>query len=145
MRQKAAVAIVTIGSFLFASSVPALAADQSRRIPSPSASTHALTTADLHRVAQISHEQANAVRNSLYELLARPDVKSQMSRIGIAQERAASQVARLSDEELGRLQEQLMTADLQVTPAGLRPIAIVAIAVGGALMFILLLAVTHTS
>ena len=137
MRLKGAVAIVTIGSFLFASSAPAFAADQNRQVPSKSASTHSVTTADLHRAVQISHEQASAVRNSLNAFLARPDVKSQMSRIGIGPEKVASHVARLSDQELGRVQQQLMAVDLQLTPAGISKGAIVAIAVGGGVLLIL--------
>ena len=136
MRLKGVVAVVTIGSFLFASSAPAFAADQSRQVPSKPASTHSVTTAELHRAVQISHEQAAAVRDSLQAFLARPDVKSQMSRIGIGSEKVAAQVARLSDAELGGVQQQLMAADLQLTPAGISRGAIVAIVVGAVLLFV---------
>jgi hypothetical protein len=134
MRLKSVVAVVTIGSFLFGTTAPAFAADRT----SPKAiSTHSVASADLHRTAQISHEQATAVRDSLNAFLARPDVKSQLSRFGMGTEKVASQIARLNDAELGRIQQQLMAADLQLTPAGIPRGALIAIIVGGSVMIIL--------
>jgi hypothetical protein len=139
MRLRSAVAVVTIASFLFGTTAPAFAADQSRQVATKATIAHSVTTADLHRTAQISHEQANAVRTSLNAFLARPDVKSQMSRFGIGSEKMASHVARLSDAELARVQQQLMAADLQVTPAGIPRGALIGIIVGGSVMLILII------
>ena len=135
MNLKGAVSVVTIGSFMFAST-PAFAADQDRQVSPKAASTHSVTTADLHRTAQISREEANAVRESLNAFLATPEVISQMSQLGIGHEKVASHVARLSDEELARVQQQLMAAGLQTTPAGLNRGAIVAIVLGGVTLMV---------
>jgi hypothetical protein len=70
-------------------------------------------------------------RELVNQLMARPDVQKQLRRVGVAPAQMAASVARLSDEEVLRLQQQVMAAELQGAPAGLSTGAIIAIVCAG--------------
>lgn len=143
---KRIVAMVTLVCFMMVFTVPSVRAavpegqDHGRSVAT--AVTHTVTPAQLHQAVRVSHEQAVAARDSVAGFLARPDVRTQLRRVGLAPERVASRVAALNDEEILRLQHQIMAADLQNSPAGLSTgaiIAIVAVSVGGALLLLWIL------
>ena len=142
-RVVARVTLVCFVVMLSGQSVRAAVAED--RVPadtSTAANAHSVTRTELHVAVQTFHGQTVAARKSVNDFLARPDVRTQIRRVGLAPDRVMSRVAMLSDEEILRLQQQVMTADLQKTPAGLSSgaiIAIVAVAVGGSLLLLWLL------
>jgi len=128
MRFRQAVAMVTVVSFMFAFAVPVLCA----------ADRHSVTSAQLHQAVQASHAKVAASRKGMNDLLVRADVQSQLRRLGLAPEKVRAQVSMLSDTEIVRLHQQVMSAELQQAPNGLSKGAIVAIVIAGVAGVILL-------
>ena len=124
MRLRRPVAAATVCAFVFTFSAQTLCA----------ADTHSVTSAQLHQAVQASHARAVTARKAMDDLLARPDVQSQMLHVGLAPSKVRAQVAMLGDTEIVRLHQQMMTANQQQAPAGLSSgaiVAIVAVSVGG--------------
>lgn len=85
---------------------------QAAALQTPTA-PHAVSSQDLHQAVQVSDLQAGANRKAVQEFFARPGIAAQIQRVGIAPEGISSRVAMLSDSELLRLNQQIMTMDLQ--------------------------------
>jgi hypothetical protein len=120
-------AIVTLISFVLvfpARDVCAATADGK-------APVHSVSRTALHQSVQSSHARVAGARELVNQLMARPDVQKQLRRVGVAPAQMAASVARLSDEEVLRLQQQVMAAELQGAPAGLSTGAIIAIVCAG--------------
>jgi glucose-6-phosphate isomerase len=103
---------------------------------------HSVSRTALHQSVQSSHVRVTEARALVNQFMARPDVQKQLRRAGIAPARMAATVAALSDEEIVRLQQHVMTADLQGAPAGLSTGAILAIVfagIGGSILLLWLL------
>lgn len=128
MTLRQAVAMVTVVSFMFAIGVPNLCA----------ADRHSVTSAQLHQAVQSAHAKVAASRKGMNEVLARADVQSQLRLLGLAPEKVRAQVSMLSDTEIVRLHQQVMSAELQQTRNGLGTGAIIAIVIAGVAGVILL-------
>ena len=112
------VAITTLLA-LATSSAPVRAAEQAPDRSSAVRATHAVTSVALHHAVQEAHSEGAATRTSLTTYLARPDVRDQITGVGLAPDEVAARLAELSDVELARLQQQLMSDELKSTTAGL--------------------------
>ena len=82
------------------------------------ASLHGTAQAELHQAVQASQERTREARKAVQDFLARPDVRSQIQRAGLAPEDLAAQAALLSEAELLYVQQQIMSDDLQRGTAG---------------------------
>lgn len=142
MNLRSILSIITMIAFFLLCSTQdlqaAAAADQAQM-----ARTHAVSQSDLHQAVQASQQQANAALKSVQDFLARPEVKAQIQRVGIAPDKLTAQVAMLSNSDLLRLQKQIMGADLQRETAGLSGAAIALIVIGGVAALVLLLYVLY--
>jgi len=135
MTIRSATAMVTLVSFALV--VPA----QDVRAATAAGPAHSVTRTALHQAVQSSHTQAVEARTLVNQFMARPEVQKQLKRIGVAPDRLMAKVATLSDDEIARLQQQVMAADLQAAPAGLSSgaiVAIVLVSVGAAVAILLI-------
>ena len=128
-----AVAVVTLVLFVFTFSMQnvALASD-----------VHGASAAQLHQAVQTSHARVAEARKAMDGLLARTDVQNQIRRVGVAPDKLRARVAMLTDTEILKLHDQVMTPGMQQRSAGLSQgaiIAIVAAGVGGAILLSLVL------
>ena len=121
MAFRQAVAMVTAVSFMFAIGIPNLYA----------ADRHSVTSAQLHQAVQSAHAKVAASRKGMNEVLARADVQRQLRLLGLAPEKVRAQVSLLSDTEIVRLHQQVMSAELQQARNGLSTGAIVGIVIVG--------------
>ena len=130
MKVRGILSVVTVISVLFMSSFQDLcAADAMNQVQA--ARTHAISSAALHQTVQLSHQQASEARKSVQAFLSRDEVRTQIQRLGLAPEKLMTQVSMLSDNDLARLQKQIMSVDLQKETAGLSGAAIALIVIAG--------------
>jgi hypothetical protein len=92
---------------------------------------HSVSRTALHQSVQSSHARVAEARALVNQFMARPDVQKQLKRVGVPPAQMTARVAALSDEEIVRLQQHVMAADLQSAPAGLSTGAILAIVFAG--------------
>jgi len=92
---------------------------------------HSVSRTALHQSVQSSHARAVEARALVNQFMARSDVQKQLKRVGVAPAQMTARVATLSDDEVLRLQQHVMAAELQSAPAGLSTGAIIAIVCAG--------------
>jgi TRAP-type uncharacterized transport system fused permease subunit len=90
---------------------------QAAAIQTPTIS-HVVTSQELHQAVQDSNQKANEARRAVQDFLNRPEVQTQLQRVGIGSEKVMASVAMLRDAEVLVLQQQIMKADLQNATAG---------------------------
>lgn len=103
---------------------------------------HSVSRTALHQSVQSSHARAADARALVSQFMARPDVQKQLKRVGVTPAHMAARVAALSDDEVVRLQQQVMASEMQSTPAGLGTGAILAIVfagIGGSILLLWLM------
>jgi len=118
MRIRVVFTVVTAIAFLLAVSTQDLRAAAAAE-PAATAELHVVGTAELHDAVVASSAEAAAARQSVRDFLARPEVQSQIERMGFEPSDLQSRVAQLSDSEILRLQSQMMSAEQQMRTAGL--------------------------
>jgi hypothetical protein len=92
---------------------------------------HSVSRTALHQSVQSSHARVAEARALVSQFMARPDVQKQLKRVGVPPAQMAARVAALGDDEIVRLQQHVMAADLQNAPSGLGTGAILAIVFAG--------------
>jgi hypothetical protein len=127
MTMRRVAAVVTLISFVLV--FPAR--DMCAATPDGQAPVHSVSRTALHQSVQSSHARVAEARALVNQFMARPDVQKQLKRVGVPPAQMAAQVAALSDQEIVRLQQHVMAADLQSAPAGLGTGAILAIVFAG--------------
>lgn len=130
---KRVIAVVTLVLFVFTFSAQNVAW---------ASEIHSATTAQLHQAVQASHARVLEARQAMDNLLARPEVQSQFRHVGVAPDKVRARVAMLSDSEIVRLHQQVMTPGMQQASGGLSQaaiIVIIAVAVGATVLLAVLL------
>jgi hypothetical protein len=130
---KRVIAVVTLILFVFTFSAQNVAW---------ASDVHSATAAQLHQAVQASHARVAEARQAMDNLLARPAVQDQFRHIGVAPDKVRARVAMLSDSEILRLHQQVMTPGMQQASGGLSQVAIiviVAVAVGASILLLALL------
>jgi hypothetical protein len=108
MRVQRVIAVATIAAFLFTSSAQSLFA----------ADPHVVTSAQLHQAVQASHAKVAAARQAMDTFLARADVQRGIKRVGLEPTDVRQRVAMLSDTEIVKLHQQVMSIQQQHMAAG---------------------------
>jgi len=141
MKVRAVLSLITLTAVLIMYSTQDLRAAGAAASESANR-VHAVSSAGLHEAVLVSQQQADEARKTLQSFLARPDVRTQIQRFGLSPEKVENRLAMLSDADLLRLQNQIMSADMQKGTAGLSGAAIALIviaAVGGVILLLVLL------
>lgn len=133
MTLKAAITVVTSCAFLLTSVRPARASGEPP-VPPSAAAAHAVSADQLHQVLVQYQKRASTARVAVKRFFERTDVMGQIRTLGLSPDRLAQGAERLSDEDIVRLHEQIMTADQQAAPAGMGTAAIIVIVVVGVLV-----------
>ena len=108
MRLQRVVAVATIAAFLVTSSAQTLFA----------ADPHAVSSAQLHQAIQASHAKVMAARQAMDTFLTRADVQRGIKRVGFEPTELRQRVAMLSDTEIVKLHQQVMSIQQQHMAAG---------------------------
>ena len=90
-----------------------------------------------------AHADAQAARQFLGEVIARPGIQQQFARVGVSSSALGARVAALSDSEVVQMQKQLMSKELQAAPAGrmdMMTAYIIGLGVGAVILLIVLVA-----
>ena len=138
MKMRAVLSVITVFAVLFMVSSQDLCAAEAEN-QARAAGMHAISTSALHQTVQTSQRQAAEARKSVQAYLSRDDVRSQIQRLGLAPEKLMAQVSMLGDDDLARLQKQIMGADMQKETAGLSGAAIALIVIGGVALLAILI------
>jgi hypothetical protein len=117
MRIRVVFTVITGIAFLLAVSTQDLRAAAAAD-PGSEGKLHVVGTAELHDAVVASSTESAAARQSVRDFLARPEVQSQIERMGFEPSDLQSRVALLSDSEILRLQSQMMSAEQQMQTAG---------------------------
>lgn len=109
MRFRRVTVSIMVSSFLLALSTREAAAQ---------GAPHSATPASLHSTIQAAQGEVKGARTYVNSILAQPEIQKRVKRAGVSPDLLNARLATLADSEVVQLQKQLMSAELQETPAG---------------------------
>ncbi len=122
MKKRSCLSLLTMMMLIFATTTQGLHAADSVAAAQdtlcPNHLSHAISGTELHQLIQDSQKQVFESRKQIQNFLARPEIKAEIRNAGGNLEKMSLEVGLLSDEEILRLNQQVMGLDLQKETSG---------------------------